>query len=90
MGTLFEGFQILCTDYDYILGKRRIVFKGGHYIRKDIIQRHTVGILKRLGKVSNTKLHNQTDVMIPNNAKGYGSANASLSVEVCVAQWFSI
>ena len=42
MGRLFEGFQILCTDYDYILGKRGIVFKGGHYIREDIIQGNTV------------------------------------------------
>ena len=42
MGTLFEGFQMLCTDYDYILGKRGIVFKGGHYIREDIIQGNTV------------------------------------------------
>jgi hypothetical protein len=42
MGRLFEGFQILCTDYDYILGKRGIVFKGGHYVREDIIQGNTV------------------------------------------------
>ena len=40
MGTLFEEFQILCTDYDYILGKRgdiiqrRTFYKGGHYSRK--------------------------------------------------------
>ena len=40
MGTLFEGFQILCADYDYILGKRgdsiqgRTLYKGGHYSRK--------------------------------------------------------
>ena len=39
---IFEGFHILCTDYDYILGKRGIVFKGGHYIREDIIQGNTV------------------------------------------------
>ena len=42
MGWLFEGFQIVCTDYDYILGKRGIVFKRGHYIREDIIQGNTV------------------------------------------------
>ena len=40
MGTLFEGFQFLCTDYDHILGKRgdsiqgRTLYKGGHYSRK--------------------------------------------------------
>ena len=40
MGTLFEGFQILCTDYDYIFGKRgdsiqgRTLYKGGHYLMK--------------------------------------------------------
>ena len=40
MGTLFEGFEILCTDYDYILEKRgasiqgRTLYKGGHYLRK--------------------------------------------------------
>ena len=44
MGTLFEGFDILCSDYDSILGKGGIVFKGGHYIREDIIQRNTVSI----------------------------------------------
>ena len=43
MGTLFEGFQILCTDYDYILGKRgdiiqrRTFYKGGHYSRKNTV-----------------------------------------------------
>ena len=43
MGTLFEGFEILCTDYDYILGKKGgIVFKGRQYIREDIIQGNTV------------------------------------------------
>jgi hypothetical protein len=42
MGRLFEGFEILCTDYDHILEKRGIVFKGGHYIREDIIQGNTV------------------------------------------------
>ena len=40
MGTLFEGFEILCTDYDYNLGKRgdsiqgRTLYKEGHYSRK--------------------------------------------------------
>ena len=28
MGTLFEDFEILCTDYDYILGKRRDSIQG--------------------------------------------------------------
>ena len=28
MGTLFKGFQILCTDYDYVLGKRRDSIQG--------------------------------------------------------------
>ena len=39
MGRLFEGFEILCADYDYMLEKRG---KGGHYIREDIIQGNTV------------------------------------------------
>ena len=30
MGRIFEGFEILCNDYEYILGK-----KGGLYLRKD-------------------------------------------------------
>ena len=41
MGTLFEGFEILCTDNVYsILGKRgdsiqgRTLYEGGHYSRK--------------------------------------------------------
>ena len=38
------SFDSLCTDYDYILGKRGIVFKGGHYIREDINQGNTVGL----------------------------------------------
>ena len=42
METLFEGFEILCTDYDYILGKEGIVFKRGHYLREEIIQGNTV------------------------------------------------
>ena len=45
MGTLFEGFEILCTDYDHILKKGGIggiVSKGGHYVRKDINQGNTV------------------------------------------------
>ena len=39
MGTLFEGFQILCTDYDYILEKRgdsiqgRTLFKEIRYVQ---------------------------------------------------------
>ena len=28
MGTLFEGFQILCTDYDHIFGKRGDFIQG--------------------------------------------------------------
>ena len=42
MGTLFEGFQVLCTDYDYILGKRGDSIQGGQYIREDIIQGNMV------------------------------------------------
>ena len=42
MGTLFEGFEILCTDNDYILGKGGIVFWVGHYIMEEIIQGNTV------------------------------------------------
>ena len=39
MGTLFEGFQDLCTDYDYILGKKGDSIQGRTlYIREDIIQ----------------------------------------------------
>ena len=43
MRRLFEGFEILCTDYDHILEKRWIIFKGGHYIniKQDIIQGNT-------------------------------------------------
>ena len=40
MGTLFEGFQILCTDYDYVLGKRG----DSKYSREDIIQVNAVTI----------------------------------------------
>ena len=32
MGTLFEGFQILCTDYGYILGKMGDSIQGGTFI----------------------------------------------------------
>ena len=39
MGRLFEGFEILCADYDHMLEKRG---KAGHYIREDIIQGNTV------------------------------------------------
>ena len=40
MGRLFEGFEILCTDYDHMLEKSgdiiqgRTLYKGGHYSRK--------------------------------------------------------
>ena len=40
MGRLFEGFEILCTDYDHMLEKRgdiiqgSTLYKGGHYLRK--------------------------------------------------------
>ena len=40
MGRLIEDFEILFTDYDYILWKRgdsiqgRLLYKGGHYLRK--------------------------------------------------------
>ena len=42
MGRLLEVFEILCADYDHMLEKGGILFKGGHYIRKDIIQGNTV------------------------------------------------
>ena len=33
MGRLFEGFEILCTDYDHAyVEKRGILFKGGHTV----------------------------------------------------------
>ena len=40
MEGLFEGFEILCTDYDHMLEERadiipgRTLYKGGHYSRK--------------------------------------------------------
>ena len=40
MGRLFEGFEILCTDYDHMMEKSgdiiqgRTLYKGGHYLRK--------------------------------------------------------
>ena len=40
MERLFEGFEILCTDYDHMLEKSgdiiqvRTFYKGGHYSRK--------------------------------------------------------
>ena len=43
MGRLFEGFQILCTDYDYILGKRgdsiqgRTLYKGGQIVQGNMV-----------------------------------------------------
>ena len=57
MGTLFEGFEILCTDYDYVLGKRGIVFKGGHYIREDIIQGNAVFVSSH-GKLKSPTFEN--------------------------------
>ena len=44
MGRLFEGFEILCTDYDHMTPWKKggILVKGGHYIRGDIIQGNTV------------------------------------------------
>ena len=44
MVRLFEGFEILCTDYDHMLEKRgniiqgRTLYKGGHSSRKYGIQ----------------------------------------------------
>jgi hypothetical protein len=35
MGKLFEGFTILCTDFDHILEKRGKPFKGGYSSRED-------------------------------------------------------
>ena len=46
MGRLFEGFEILCTDYDHMLEERadiiqgRTLYKGGHYSRKYGISFH--------------------------------------------------
>ena len=42
MGRLFEGFEIVCTDYDRMLEKVGTLFKGGHYVREDINQGNTV------------------------------------------------
>jgi hypothetical protein len=42
MRRLFEGFKILCNDYDHMLEKGGILFKGGHYVREDIIEGNTV------------------------------------------------
>ena len=42
MRRLFEGFQILFTDYDYILGKGGDIIQGRNYIWEDIIQGNTV------------------------------------------------
>ena len=35
MGKLFEGFKILCTDFDHILEKRGETIQGGYYLRED-------------------------------------------------------
>ena len=29
MGKLFEGFKILCTDFDHILEKKEGIIRGG-------------------------------------------------------------
>ena len=43
MRRLLEDFQILCNDYEYILGKKGgIVFKKGPYKREEIIQGNMV------------------------------------------------
>ena len=40
MGTLFEGFQILCTDY--VFGKRGDIIQGRTLYEGDIIQGNMV------------------------------------------------
>ena len=35
MEKLFEGFKILCTDFDYIFQKRWKTIQGGYYSRED-------------------------------------------------------
>ena len=37
MGKLFEGFKLLCSDFDIILEKGGKLFKGGYYSRVDIM-----------------------------------------------------
>ena len=48
MGKLFEGWKILCTDFEHILEKSgdtiqgEILFKGGYQLRKyDILKNKT-------------------------------------------------
>jgi hypothetical protein len=44
MGRLFEGFEILCTDYEHILEKRgdiiqgKTLFKEIRYVSKNIFK----------------------------------------------------
>ena len=42
MGTLFEGFQTSCTDYDSILGKRGDIIQGRTLYEGDVIQGNMV------------------------------------------------
>ena len=42
MGKLFEGFKILCTNFELILEKRGKLFKGGHSSRDDTNQGNIV------------------------------------------------
>ena len=42
MGRLFEGFEILCNDYDHMLEKGGISIKGGHNIKEEILQGNMV------------------------------------------------
>ena len=42
IGKLFEGFKILCTNFELILEKRGKLFKGGHSSRDDTNQGNIV------------------------------------------------
>ena len=52
MGKIFEGFKVLCIDFDQILEK-----KGGNYSRGDIIQGRI--LIKEIRYVNEIKIHHQ-------------------------------
>ena len=62
MGTLFEGFEILCTDNDYILVKRwdsiqrKTLYKGRHFSRKYGILEVLNGVAA-LNRLFDVRLH---------------------------------
>ena len=35
MGKLFEGFNILCTEFDHILGKKGEIIQGGILFKEE-------------------------------------------------------